>query len=93
MNLKKKNKKPFFSVVTVVKNDEKILKTINSILLQTINDYEYIIIDGKSTDKTYSKILKYKKKLKKFVHGNDKGYLLCNEQRCKVCDWGCHSIC
>lgn len=74
MNLKKKNKKPFFSVVTVVKNDEKnIEKTINSILLQTINDYEYIIIDGKSTDKTYSKILKYKKKLKRFVHGKDKG--------------------
>ena len=53
-------------MVTVVKNDEKnIEKTINSILLQTINDYEYIIIDGKSTDKTYSKILKYKKKIKK----------------------------
>lgn len=74
MNSKKKNKKPFFSVITVVKNDEKnIEKTINSIFSQTIGDYEYIIIDGKSTDKTYSKILKYKKKLKNFIHENDKG--------------------
>ena len=54
MKLKKINKNPFFSVITVVKNDEKnIEKTIKSILSQTLNDYEYIIIDGKSQDKTF----------------------------------------
>ena len=64
MKLKKINKNPFFSVITVVKNDEKnIEKTIKSILSQTLNDYEYIIIDGKSQDKTFLKIQKYKKKI------------------------------
>ena len=74
MKLKKINKNPFFSVITVVKNDEKnIEKTIKSILSQTLNDYEYIIIDGKSQDKTFLKIQKYKKKIKKVITQNDNG--------------------
>ena len=40
--------KPYFSIITVVKNDEKILKTINSVLKQNYKNYEYLIIDGKS---------------------------------------------
>ena len=74
MKLKRINKNPFFSVITVVKNDEKnIEKTIKSILSQTLNDYEYIIIDGKSQDKTFLKIQKYKKKIKKIISQNDNG--------------------
>lgn len=41
------------SVVTVAFNEEKnIAKTIESVLNQTTKDIEYIICDGKSTDKT-----------------------------------------
>ena len=72
MKLKKLIKIHFFSVITVVKNDEKnIEKTIKSILSQTLNDYEYIIIDGKSQDKTFLKIQKFKKK--KIITQNDNG--------------------
>ena len=53
---------PFFSVITVVKNNEsKIKKTIDSILSQTFKNFEYIIIDGKSSDNSLQIINRYKK--------------------------------
>ena len=40
---KKKLKKPFFSIVTVVKNDDaNIEKTIKSIVSQSFKSFEYI---------------------------------------------------
>ena len=60
---RKKNikKKPFFSIVTVVKNDEKnISETIDSIQNQNFKNFEHIVIDGKSNDNTLRKILSYK---------------------------------
>lgn len=49
------------SVITPCFNSEKtIQKTLESMLNQTYNNYEYIIIDGKSTDKTLQIIEKYK---------------------------------
>ena len=54
--------KPYFSIITVVKNDEKnIKKTINSVLKQNYKNYEYLIIDGKSTDRTVDNIKRFKK--------------------------------
>ena len=53
----KKTKKPYFSIVTVVKNDvHNIDKTIKSIISQNYKNFEYIIIDGKSIDGTIIKI-------------------------------------
>ena len=47
--------RPFFSIITVTKNSEKkIEKTIKSVRYQNYEDYEHIIIDGHSSDKTYS---------------------------------------
>ena len=64
--LQKKNK-PFFTIITVVKNDQdNITKTINSIESQKFRDYEYIIVDGFSEDKTTEKILKKKKQNKHY---------------------------
>ena len=63
--INKKKQKPFFSIITVVKNDEiNIEKTIKSIINQTFKDFEYIIIDGKSSDTTLDKIIHFKKKNK-----------------------------
>ena len=58
-----KKKTPEFSVITVVKNDKfKISNTIKSVLNQTYKNFEYIVVDGKSTDGTLKVLSKYKKK-------------------------------
>ena len=63
------------SVITVVKNDQKnIEKTIKSVIANKKSlNLEYIIIDGKSDDKTLSIIKKYKKKIDKIISEKDKG--------------------
>ena len=65
---------PLFSVITVVKNDEKnILKTISSISNQTYKNFEYIVVDGLSKDNTISKILLKKKYINCLTSKKDKG--------------------
>lgn len=54
-------KNPLISVITVVYNGEAhIGRTVESVLCQTYRDLEYIIIDGKSTDRTMDIIGAYK---------------------------------
>ncbi|WP_405611268.1 glycosyltransferase family 2 protein [Polaribacter sp. Asnod1-A03] len=49
-----------FSVVTVTFNSGETLKrTINSLLSQTISDFEFIVVDGKSSDNTVDIIKSY----------------------------------
>ena len=44
---------PFFSIITVCYNSKKTIeKTLQSVLSQTEQDFEYILIDGASTDGT-----------------------------------------
>lgn len=62
------------SIVTVVFNNANTIKdAINSVLNQTYQDIEYIIIDGKSTDGTIEIIQSYGSKISKFVSEPDKG--------------------
>lgn len=66
--------KPLISIVTVVFNGEKTLeKTIQSVLNQTYNNIEYIIIDGGSTDRTLEIIKKYEDKIDYWQSEPDKG--------------------
>ena len=58
-----KKNKPFVSIITPNYNGEKyLLKTLNSVFKQSCRDFEYILLDGKSTDNSV-KILKKKKEI------------------------------
>lgn len=62
------------SIITVTFNAvDTIEQTIESVLGQTYNNIEYIIVDGMSTDGTFEKICKYKNKISKIMHEFDNG--------------------
>ncbi len=65
---------PKVSIVTVVFNGEKLLEeTIQSVINQTYDNVEYIIIDGGSTDGTLDIIKKYEDKIDYWVSEKDNG--------------------
>lgn len=62
-----------FSIITVTKNSEKYLeKNILSLKKQVYNNFEHIIIDSNSKDKTKKILKKYKSRLK-IISEDDKG--------------------
>jgi glycosyltransferase involved in cell wall biosynthesis len=63
-----KSKSPLVSVLMPAYNAEKYIdEAISSILNQTFSDFEFIIIDDNSSDKTASIIEKYKKKDRRII--------------------------
>ena len=71
---KKIKKNPLFTIITVVLNGDKYLReTIESIKNQKFNNFEYIIIDGRSTDKSLKIINEYKNFIDYWVSEKDKG--------------------
>lgn len=66
--------KPLITIITVVFNGEKYLEqTIQSVINQSYDNVEYIIIDGGSTDGTLDIIKKYEDKIDYWVSEKDKG--------------------
>ena len=62
------------SIITVCYNSDKTIeKTIKSVISQTYNNIEYIIIDGKSKDTTIDIIKQYETNVSKWVSESDKG--------------------
>ena len=80
-----KKTSPKFSVITVVKNDKlNISNTIKSVLSQSYKNFEYIVIDGKSTDGTYEILSKYKKKINYLISEADRGIYYAMNKGIKV---------
>lgn len=66
--------KPLITVVTVVYNGAEFLEeTIKSVIEQTYDNVEYIIVDGGSTDNTLEIIKKYEHAIDYWVSEPDKG--------------------
>ena len=62
------------SIITVnLNNADGLKKTIESVVMQTFSDYEYIIIDGGSTDGSVEIIKQYADKITYWVSEPDKG--------------------
>ncbi len=62
------------SIITVVWNNASTIKdAIDSVLSQTYQDIEYIIVDGASTDGTVEIVQSYGNKVSKFISEKDKG--------------------
>ncbi len=62
------------SIITIVFNNVKDIEhTILSVVKQTYDNIEYIVIDGNSTDGTLNVINKYKKNIDVLVSEKDKG--------------------
>ena len=69
------NNTPFLTILTAsYNNQETISKTLESISVQTYQNFEHIIIDNRSNDRTIEIIEKYKNKYQlKFISESDKG--------------------
>ncbi len=62
------------SVITVCKNAETVIeRTLQSVVSQTYQSLEYIIIDGNSTDRTVEIIQKYEKHISLLISEPDSG--------------------
>ena len=74
------------SIITVTKNSEKYLEeTINSLNNQTYQNFEHIIIDGNSTDKTLEIIKKNASKISKWKSEDDSGLYDAMNKGVKLC--------
>jgi len=68
------SEKPLITIVTIVFNDEEFIEqTIQSILAQSYDNVEYIVIDGGSTDNTLNIIKQYDSQIDYWISSKDKG--------------------
>ena len=74
------------SIITVTKNSEKFLQeSIDSLSNQTYQNFEHIIIDGASTDKTIDIIKKNSFKITKWISEPDNGLYYAMNKGINLC--------
>ncbi|MGE5340253.1 MAG: glycosyltransferase family 2 protein [Candidatus Omnitrophota bacterium] len=72
--MKSSKSSPLFSIITVVFNGETHLEqTIQSVIHQSCTDFEYIVIDGGSTDGTLNIIRAYDHAITSWISEPDRG--------------------
>ncbi len=83
---KNKNyKNPLITIITVVYNNEKhIEETILSVINQSYDNIEYLIIDGGSSDKTVEIIKKYNDSIDYWVSETDNGIYDAMNKACRL---------
>ena len=65
---------PFFSIITVTRNAQTTIENcINSIINQDFQDFEYIVIDGLSSDLTPEILSKYSSQIDLLISESDNG--------------------
>jgi glycosyltransferase involved in cell wall biosynthesis len=65
---------PLISVITVCYNDrDNLEQTMQSVLAQTCDDFEYIVVDGQSNDGSKALIRRYEHGIARWVSEPDKG--------------------
>jgi len=65
---------PYLSIITVnLNNAEGLRKTIESVVTQTSNDFEYLVIDGHSTDGSLAVIQEFESRITWWVSEPDSG--------------------
>ena len=61
------------SIITICKNEPYIEETCKSIVAQSNQDFEWIVIDGASTDGTLEILSKYQQRINTFISEEDNG--------------------
>lgn len=64
---------PLLSVITICKNEPFIEETCKSIVNQSYQNFEWIVVDGASTDSTLEKLSRYQKRIDTFISERDGG--------------------
>ena len=64
---------PLLSIITICYNEKQIERTCKSIVEQTWQDFEWIVVDGGSTDGTLDILKKYKDRIDILISEPDKG--------------------
>ena len=63
-----------FSIITVCRNSgQTIERTIKSVINQSHANYEYVVVDGQSTDNTTAIIDQYRENIARFISEKDEG--------------------
>lgn len=76
---------PKLSIVTICYNQPDIEQTCKSILSQSWQDFEWVVIDGGSTDGTLEILEKYKNRIAKLISEKDNGRYNAMNKGIKLC--------